>query len=125
MGNVTKRMTKKEREAEAAYAEEIYKRRDEVSVQARGMLKERMVQKAAGVPITAGVRPAEVEAAFALSQPGAGRYFAAKGSGKYMADLAGLARLRLQALGVSRIGGNDSSAQWCTASHKKCRNPTR
>ena len=34
--------------------------------------------------------------------------------GKWLADLAGLARLRLQAMGVSRIYGNDSSAAWCT-----------
>lgn len=64
---MAKKMTKKEREAEAAYAEDIYKRRDEVSRQARGMLKERMAQKAAGLPITAGVRPPEVEAGFAAA----------------------------------------------------------
>ncbi|MBO0943253.1 laccase domain-containing protein [Acidovorax temperans] len=34
--------------------------------------------------------------------------------GKWLADLAGLARLRLQAMGVTRIYGNDSSAAWCT-----------
>ena len=34
--------------------------------------------------------------------------------GKWLADLAGLARLRLQAMGVTRIDGNDSSAAWCT-----------
>lgn len=34
--------------------------------------------------------------------------------GKYLCDLAGLARLRLQALGVDAIYGNDSSASWCT-----------
>lgn len=33
---------------------------------------------------------------------------------KYMTDLAGLARLRLQALGVTELYGNDSSANWCT-----------
>ena len=35
-------------------------------------------------------------------------------SGKWLADLAALARLRLQALGVTAIYGNDSSPGWCT-----------
>lgn len=33
---------------------------------------------------------------------------------KYLADLAGLARLRLRALGVTAVYGNDGSAAWCT-----------
>ena len=37
-----------------------------------------------------------------------------------LADLDGLARLRLQALGITRIYGNDGSAAWCTVS-----NPSR
>jgi copper oxidase (laccase) domain-containing protein len=57
---------------------------------------------------------AEVKAAFDASQPDAAPFFAAKGPGKYLADLAGLARLRLQALGIFQIYGNDSSAAWCT-----------
>lgn len=35
---------------------------------------------------------------------------------KWLADLAGLARLRLQAAGVRSISGNDSSMAWCTVS---------
>ena len=35
---------------------------------------------------------------------------------KWFADLAGLARLRLQALGVTSIAGNDSQPKWCTFS---------
>ncbi len=35
-------------------------------------------------------------------------------SGKWLADLAGLARLRLRALDVSAVAGNDSSPEWCT-----------
>jgi len=35
---------------------------------------------------------------------------------KWLADLAGLARLRLQALGVTSLSGNDSSPGWCTVS---------
>jgi len=37
---------------------------------------------------------------------------------KWLADLAGLARLRLQALGVTAISGNDSSSDWCTVSQR-------
>lgn len=33
---------------------------------------------------------------------------------KWLADLAGLARLRLQALGVQTVWGNDSTKPWCT-----------
>jgi YfiH family protein len=36
------------------------------------------------------------------------------GNGKYWADLAGLARLRLQAEGFHVICGNDSTPAWCT-----------
>lgn len=57
---------------------------------------------------------AEVKAAFEFSQPEAARCFVAKGSGKYLADLAGLARVRLHALGITRVYGNDGTAPWCT-----------
>ena len=56
----------------------------------------------------------EVKAAFELTQPQASRFFVPAGPGKYWADLAGLARLRLQALGVTDIYGNDGSPDWCT-----------
>lgn len=46
--------------------------------------------------------------------------FVPLGQGKYLADLAGLARQRLAALGVSRVYGNDSSPAWCTVG-----NPSR
>lgn len=36
--------------------------------------------------------------------------------GKYLCDLARLARLQLAALGVTRVYGNDGSARWCTVS---------
>ena len=36
--------------------------------------------------------------------------------GKLMANLPGLARLRLQALGVTDVYGNDGSPAWCTVS---------
>jgi len=57
-----KPMTKKEREAEAAYAKEVYSRRAEFSGKLRAILKERSAQIAAGVPVTAGVRPPELQA---------------------------------------------------------------
>lgn len=36
--------------------------------------------------------------------------------GKYLCDLARLARLQLSVLGVSQVYGNDGSAPWCTVS---------
>ena len=61
-----------------------------------------------------------MKAAFEASQPGAGRLFVASGADKYLADLPGLARLRLRALGITQVYGNDGSAPWCTVS-----NPSR
>lgn len=62
----------------------------------------------------------EVHAAFCSHDPASAAHFRPTGSGKFMADLAGLARQRLQALGIKQIYGNDSSAQWCTV-----QNPSR
>ena len=39
---------------------------------------------------------------------------------KWLADLSGLVRLRLQSMGITQIFGNDATAAWCTAS-----NPSR
>lgn len=63
---------------------------------------------------------AEVKAAFELHEPLAARLFKPLPDGKWLADLQGLARLRLQAMGISRIYGNDGSRAWCTVS-----NPSR
>ncbi len=63
---------------------------------------------------------AEVRAVLVDSHPGGAACFAAGAPGKYFADLAGLARLRLQALGITQVFGNDGSAAWCTAG-----NPSR
>ena len=60
---------------------------------------------------------AEVKAAFESSQPDTARCFVPTAAGKYLADLAGLARLRLQALGITDIYGNDSTSAWCTVSN--------
>ena len=63
---------------------------------------------------------AEVKAAFETGQPDAAQFFKATTQDKCLADLAGLARARLQALGITQIYGNDSSAAWCTVG-----NPSR
>ena len=63
---------------------------------------------------------AEVKAAFETVQPDAGQFFKPTTPGKYLADLAGLTRARLKALGVTQIYGNDSSLAWCTVG-----NPSR
>ncbi len=65
---------------------------------------------------------AEVKAAFAAKFVGSECYFKAVGtldSGKYLADLAGLAKLQLKLLGLAddQIFGNDSSEQWCTVNN--------
>ena len=36
--------------------------------------------------------------------------------GKWLADLAGLARQRLRRLGVTSVAGNNSTSEWCTVS---------
>ncbi len=56
----------------------------------------------------------EVRDAFAAIDARALRHFEPGVGGKWMADLAALARMRLQALGITRIHGNDSTPGWCT-----------
>ncbi|OIN91706.1 MAG: laccase [Comamonadaceae bacterium CG1_02_60_18] len=56
----------------------------------------------------------EVRAAFVATDAQAAQCFTALAGGKWLADLAGLARLRLRAAGVTQVFGNDSSAAWCT-----------
>ena len=58
----------------------------------------------------------EVRAAFCAHDAAAAQHFQAHGPGKYLADLAGLARQRLRALGITQIFGNDGSPGWCTVS---------
>jgi YfiH family protein len=62
----------------------------------------------------------EVKAAFEATDSRAAALFRPHGPGKWLADLSGLARRRLQALGVTQLYGNDGSSQWCTVS-----NPSR
>lgn len=54
----------------------------------------------------------EVRAAFMARDAGSGSCFAAGSANKWYADLAGLARRRLAAAGVTRVCGG----QWCTVS---------
>lgn len=63
----------------------------------------------------------EVRAAFCAQDPQASQFFQPHGNpGKWLADLAGLARQRLRARGVTALYGNDSSPAWCTVG-----NPSR
>ena len=59
----------------------------------------------------------EVRAAFVAHQAGAAACFQPGKPGKWWADLAALARLRLTAQGVTEIFGNDGSAAWCTVNN--------
>jgi YfiH family protein len=59
----------------------------------------------------------EVRDIFVEHAAAADLMFKRKGAGKWLADLPGLARLRLKAMGVSRIYGNDGSAKWCTVTN--------
>jgi YfiH family protein len=56
----------------------------------------------------------EVHAAFCADDPEWACAFKAHRAAHYMADLAWLARLRLQRAGVTEIFGNDSTPVWCT-----------
>jgi YfiH family protein len=58
----------------------------------------------------------EVLQAFMDADPAAAACFSAVRPGKWLADLSGLARQRLRALGVEAVYGNDGAAQWCTVS---------
>lgn len=61
----------------------------------------------------------EVREAFVRVDAGARQCFEPRGGGKYLADLQALARQRLGRLGVTRIHGNDGSAQWCTVTQEQ------
>ncbi|MDM0013701.1 peptidoglycan editing factor PgeF [Variovorax sp. J22P168] len=57
----------------------------------------------------------EVRAVFVDAESQDARFFRPAGNeGKWLADLAGLARRRLQGAGLASIHGNDSSEPWCT-----------
>ena len=60
----------------------------------------------------------EVKAAFEAADPGASMLFRSTRNGKWMADLPGLARRRLRALGLTQLYGNDGSIEWCTVANQ-------
>jgi copper oxidase (laccase) domain-containing protein len=78
-----------------------------------------------GAQITAWLGPAisrqhfevgdEVRTAFVAADSGAAVHFAVNERGRWQADLAGLARRRLTALGVADISGGE----WCTFADRK------
>lgn len=59
----------------------------------------------------------EVKAAFEAHGRAAAAMFKSQAQGKWLADLPGLARQRLRALGISAIHGNDGTLPWCTVSN--------
>ncbi|OUM00463.1 peptidoglycan editing factor PgeF [Variovorax sp. JS1663] len=60
----------------------------------------------------------EVRAAFTAAAPQAASCFRpGAASGKWLADLAGLARQRLLAAGITQLHGNDGSRGWCTVNN--------
>ena len=62
----------------------------------------------------------DVMDAFVAHDPLSQSMFTPHTPGKWLANLQGLARLRLAALGVTQVYGNDGSRDWCTVS-----NPSR
>lgn len=62
----------------------------------------------------------EVRAAFVHHDADGAAMFRAHRQGKWLADLQGLARQRLHALGITRVFGNDGTQAWCTVA-----NPSR
>ena len=60
----------------------------------------------------------EVRAALCQGRPEAAAHFrAGLAPGKWLAGLAGLARQRLEVLGIAAVYGNDGSARWCTVAN--------
>ena len=62
---------------------------------------------------------AEVRAAFCGANPSLQACFVPSpaAAGKYLCDLAALARHRLRALGITALYGNDSTLPWCTVTN--------
>ena len=62
---------------------------------------------------------AEVMRAYTEADAQAARAFVPlAGTDKWLADLAGLARLRLARLGISEVAGNDGGPSWCTLTQR-------
>jgi polyphenol oxidase len=60
---------------------------------------------------------ADVREAFVNQNSGDAVFFQDHGPGKWLADLSGLARRRLQSLGIRGVYGNDGTEAWCTVSN--------
>jgi YfiH family protein len=60
----------------------------------------------------------EVRSAFVANAPQAAARFAPLASGKWHADLPGLARQRLAKHGITSVYGNDGTAPWCTVTNR-------
>lgn len=58
----------------------------------------------------------EVREVFVAHDGAAQTMFRPRAGNKWLADLQGLARQRLKALGVTQVYGNDGSLAWCTVS---------
>lgn len=56
----------------------------------------------------------EVKKIFEVQDAKAASHFKSHAQGKWLADLQGLARQRLGALGIDNVHGNDGSPGWCT-----------
>jgi polyphenol oxidase len=96
---------------------------------AQGAMKSVVDAKAQGIHVWLGpcIGPGafevgqEVREAFVSHSAQASQCFKPHGEpsgGKYLADLAGLARQRLQAAGITHIEGNDGSPPWCTVTNE-------
>lgn len=59
---------------------------------------------------------AEVREAFVQASGMPQQLFMPQANGRFMADLAGLARWRLQGMGIDSVHGNDGAPVWCTVS---------
>ena len=59
----------------------------------------------------------DVRDAFMAQDSAVQTLFKMQANGKWLADLPGLARMRLRQAGVERIYGNDGSLPWCTVSN--------
>lgn len=66
--------------------------------------------------VGAEVREAFLAASHPSTRSATEACFAPQASGKHLANLPGLARLRLRSVGVSSVGGNDGTPTWCTVS---------
>jgi YfiH family protein len=59
----------------------------------------------------------DVRDAFVGHNPTAAQCFQPTARDRWLADLPGLARQRLYALGITQVFGNDGTAPWCTATN--------